>query len=129
MSRQAEQSLQEAIVIEIGLKYGNTILYCASAGGMRTSKHVGAKMKRAGYKKGFPDLFFYEPRGDYKGLAIELKTKKDEKTGIGRTGTASKEQKEWIAELERRGYRALVTKGYDETMKAIHDYMNLKPSY
>jgi len=27
-------------------------------------------------EKGFPDLFFYEPRGEHHGLAIELKREK-----------------------------------------------------
>ena len=31
------------------------------------------KAKATGMKKGVPDLFIYEPRGEYHGLAIELK--------------------------------------------------------
>ena len=33
------------------------LLYCASAGGVRTSSGGSQRMKLTGYKKGFPDLF------------------------------------------------------------------------
>ena len=44
------------------------------------------RMKLTGYKKGFPDMFFYEPRQGFNGLAIELKRD---------MGSASPEQKKW----------------------------------
>ena len=52
------------------------LLYYASAGGVRTSLVEARGMKLTGYKKGFPDLFFYEPRQGFNGLAIELKRDK-----------------------------------------------------
>ena len=55
------------------------LLYCASAGGVRTSLVEARRMKLTGYKKGFPDLFFYEPRQGFNGLAIELKRDKQKK--------------------------------------------------
>lgn len=59
--------------------------------------------KAQGYKKGFPDLFFYEPRGEHHGLAIELKRDK---------GRATPDQKLWKEELQRRGYKAVIARGY-----------------
>jgi hypothetical protein len=53
------------------------------------------KAKKSGYKKGFPDLFIYEPRGEFNGLAIELKVGKNR---------ATKEQLWWRNELNKRGY-------------------------
>ncbi len=77
------------------------VLFCASAGGMRTSMHTAIRMKRAGYKKGFPDVFIYEPRGRFHGMASELKL-----------GTyPSEEQKTWQAELTKRGYHAVIVPG------------------
>ena len=36
------------------------------------------RLKASGYKRGFPDVFVYEPRGPFHGLAIELKKEKGE---------------------------------------------------
>lgn len=94
------------------------IIYCASAGGLHTSDTQAIKMKRAGYKAGFPDLFFYEPRGGYHGLAIELKRSKG--------GTTSPLQKEWLEALKKRGYYATVAQGFDAAKKVIDWYMRLE---
>lgn len=75
------------------------ILYCASAGGMRTTRRVAGRMKAMGYKKGHPDIIIYESRGKYHGMAVELKSK---------GGSARQEQKKWRDELQRRGYYALI---------------------
>ena len=89
------------------------LLYCASAGGARTSLIEARRMKAQGYKKGFPDLFFYEPRGEHHGLAIELKREK---------GRATPDQKLWKEELQRRGYKAVIARGYSACLDAIKDY-------
>ena len=76
------------------------------------------KMKATGYKKGFPDLFIYEPRGSYHGLAIELKTQK---------GRLSESQAIWITRLATRGYMARICKGFDEAKNSIDQYFKLNP--
>ena len=96
--RTQEQPFQEWYALFL---HSLKVLYCASAGGMRTSMHTAIRMKRAGYKKGFPDMFIYEPRGRFHGMAVELKL-----------GTyPSEEQKEWQAELLKRGYHAVIVPG------------------
>ena len=73
----------------------NTRTSCgASAGGARTSMRE-AVLKETGYKKGFPDVFIYEPRGGHHGLSIELKREKG--------GRVSASQKEWKERLRRVG--------------------------
>ena len=91
------------------------ILYCASAGGMRTSLSVAKKMKASGYVKGFPDFGIFHPTMKHHGMFIELKADKK--------GYASKEQKEWIEMLNRRGYYA-VCKGFDAAIEQITEYLN-----
>lgn len=54
---------------------GLDILYCASAGGIRASAWAGAKLKKMGYKRGFPDIFIYVSKNGYNGLAVELKSR------------------------------------------------------
>tara|TARA_B100001094_G_scaffold7119_1_gene6346 strand:- start:1150 stop:1503 length:354 start_codon:yes stop_codon:yes gene_type:complete len=114
-----EYELQKAVCKYLELQQ---VLFCGSMGGqyqMHMSQRI--KAKKSGYKKGFPDLFIYEIAkiNDviYHGLAIELKTK---------TGRPSKEQKEWIRQLQKRGYKASICKGIDETINEINNYLKYK---
>lgn len=108
-----EHNVQMSLVKYIKFSYPNA-LYCASAGGMRTSMSSAIKMKQSGYVKGFPDLFIYEPKKKYNGLAIELKVKGN---------YPSQHQKKWIADLNSRGYKAVVCTGLDEAIKEFDEYM------
>jgi len=110
-----EALIQEAVINYLVAQYPGT-LYCASAGGVRTSMKQAIMMKRTGYVKGFPDVFIYEPRDAFHGLAIEMKAAK---------GIVSQSQKEWWANLNNRNYMAFVCKGFDEAKKVIDDYMAL----
>ena len=112
---QNELKVQIAVVNWIKTNFPE-MLFCASAGGMRTSLSVAKKMKASGYVKGFPDLFLYHPTSKHCGMAIELKA--DSK------GYASKEQKEWIKSLNDRGYYAVVCKGFDVAIEQITNYLN-----
>lgn len=111
--KQGEYELQKSVVNYLKWKHPS-ILYCGSAGGVRTSISQAKKMKATGYVKGFPDLFIYEARYGYHGLAIELKVKGN---------YASQHQKEWIENLNNRRYFAKVCKGIDETLELIEDYL------
>jgi hypothetical protein len=72
-------------------------------------------MVATGYVKGFPDLFVCEPRGKYHGLFIELK-----RPG----GKVSPEQIDWIKDLNRRGYYAIVCKGFDSARNTLDLYLS-----
>ena len=103
-NRQPELLLQIAVVNWLKLQFPE-IRYCASAGGMRTSLSVAKKMKASGYVKGFPDLFLYHPTMKHNGMAIELKANKK--------SYATKEQKQWIKDLNDRGYYAILSKSFE----------------
>ena len=107
-----EAGVQKAVIDYIKYQYPGA-LYCASAGGVRTSMKQAIKMKATGYVKGVPDLQIFEAVGNYHGLLIEIKDIK---------GVVSKEQKEWIKDLNDRGYFATYSKGYEATIKVIDDY-------
>jgi len=110
-----EYELQKAICKYLDLK---GVLYCGSMGGQyqaHFSQRI--KAKKSGYKKGFPDLFIYEPVGEFHGLAIELKVGKNR---------ATKDQLKWQKELNDRGYRAEVCNGLDEAIDVIDNYLNNK---
>ena len=108
-----EYNLQKSVCKYLDL---NNVLYCGSMGG-NYQPHVSVRMraKKSGYKKGFPDLFLYEPRGKYHGLAIELKVGYNKPT---------KDQLEWIKNLNKRNYKAVVCNGIDETLEQINNYLN-----
>jgi hypothetical protein len=107
-----EAGVQKSVIDYLKYTYPQA-LYCASAGGVRTSMKQAIKMKATGYVKGVPDLQIFEPVGNYHGLLIEIKDLK---------GVVSKEQKQWIKDLNDRGYYATYCKGVESTIKVIDDY-------
>jgi hypothetical protein len=84
--------------------------------GVRLNIGQAVKAKKAGNKKGVPDIWLPVKRGQYSGLVIELKSM---------TGTASDEQLEWIAFLQAQGYRACLCFGFMESVNTIKGYLNL----
>ena|SRR3990172_1321453 len=83
---------------------GQGLLYCASMGGVRVSMVTAINMKKAGYKKGFPDIAILEPTDRCHGLFIELKV----------NAKTTSEQVLWQSELTKRGYMAVIMpKGLD----------------
>jgi hypothetical protein len=113
---ESESNQQEIVIKYLRLAYPDA-LYCASAGGMWTSDSQRIKMARTGYVKGFPDLFIYEPRGEYHGLAIEMKKVKGSKI--------EPEQKRWQEQLRNRGYCSYICKGNEEAIKVIDEYLTI----
>ncbi len=91
------------------------VLWCASAGGARTSISEAKRIKASGYKRGFPDVFIYEPRGVHHGLSIEMKKEKG--------GVVSKYQKQWKEDLSERGFKSTIAKGYDNAVQILEDYL------
>lgn len=90
------------------------VLFTASVAGIKMPPRTMAKLKASGYKVGTPDLDIFEPRGKYCGLFIELKTL---------TGVASDDQNEFIDNLQKRGYKAEICKGYDAAKSVIDNYL------
>jgi len=115
----SEETLQQNLIKYIQLKY-TKLRYCASLGGIRTSMKQAKKAKATGYVKGFPDVQILNARGGYFGLFLELK--------LNKRCYPTKEQKEWIKDLNQLGYKAEICKGIDEAMNCIDTYMKLKPT-
>lgn len=100
------------------------VLYCANAGaGLKLSMGQAVKTKRMGYRKGFPDMQIFEPRGKYHGMFIELKVGKNK---------ASPEQIAWRDALLDRGYYAVIVPplpyidARNWLEREINFYLNLK---
>ena len=111
----SEERLQSEVVKYIQLQYPK-VKYCASLGGQyQPFQSQRNRARKTGYVKGFPDLFVYEARNGYHGLALEIKTIK---------GRATKEQTEWIKDLQERGFKAEICKGLPAILDLIDSYLN-----
>lgn len=91
------------------------MLYAIPNGGKR-SKPTAANLKRTGVRRGVPDICLPVARGAWHGLYIELKRIKG--------SHIQREQVQWIAALEKQGYRARICKGWEEARKAIVAYLD-----
>jgi hypothetical protein len=111
-----EEGLQTHVVNYLK-KYYPEVRYCASLGGIRTGIKQAKKSKNTGYVKGFPDLQICEARGGYFGLFIELKFNKQ--------CYANQSQKDWVDDLNKRGYKAEICKGWEEAIYEIDNYLLL----
>jgi hypothetical protein len=105
--------IQQAAVPELAL------LHAIPNGGHR-SKVAGAKMKAEGVKPGVPDICLPVPKGKWHGLYIEMKTC---------TGTTSEEQRWWLAQLQRQGYRVAICRSWKAARDFIMDYLKQEAGY
>ena len=98
-------------------KYPELRLLNSSLNGVRLTPGQAVKAKKAGMKKGFPDIFLPVARSGFHGLFIELKRESH--------GVATQEQKKWLSELEKQGYRACICKGHAVAEKLILEYLDV----
>ncbi len=82
-------------------------------GGVREPRY-GARLKREGMKKGFPDLGIFYPCGDYPGMFIEFKNEK---------GRVSTEQKDIISKLQVKGYHCVICRSLDDAITQTNKYL------
>ena len=54
--------------------------------------------------------------GNFSGLAIELKTPKG-------TGVVSPEQRQWLDDMTRAGYRVLISNSLEESIRVLNAFM------
>ena len=76
------------------------------------------ELERQGLKKGVPDNFIAEPRGNYNGLFIELKSAKKS------LSKKSLEQRQWIKALNEKGYKAVFCYGAEEAKREVLRYLD-----
>jgi len=71
-------------------------------------------LKQQGTKAGVPDIFLPAPRGTFAGLFLELKSER---------GRLQDNQKTWLNELSKQGYKAITVYGFNEARAAIESYL------
>jgi len=116
--KQHESDLQKAVIKYMKLQHPAIFINGSMGGTYLKYESQRVKAKLCGYKKGFPDLFIYEPRmiegNIYHGLAIELKVKGN---------YASQVQKRTLEDLKERNYKTFVCTGFDHTLEVIEWYL------
>lgn len=121
-----EKDLQKVICSWLKKVYPDVIYRVDFAAGMRMSIGQAMQMKRLQCTRAYPDIFIAEPRGRYAGLFIELK--KDLSCVERKDGSVKKdshilEQQEVLKKLNDKGYKAIFTFGYTNTIAKINEYL------
>ena len=122
-----EEGEQIATINYLRLQYP-TALYTIAPEGFKLPIGVAKKLKAMGYSSGTPDIMIFEPRKNYKGLFLEMKTP-EKRDPLGkiyqRKGKLSDNQRTWLSELERRGYYARYCFGFEEAKVYIDWYFKV----
>lgn len=123
IKRFTEDSHQEALIkwadISASEDFPTNLLHAIPLGGYRRPQEA-VRLKRQGARAGVPDLVLPCARGGFNGLYIELKrpiVKGESKPVV------SAEQKYWIEQLRKQGYRAEVCYGWTEAKDLITAYL------
>ena len=121
----SEDSLQKACADYMRLQYPKS-LWCHVPNGGNRNAVTGAILKSMGTKKGVPDLLIFDRRGEYSGLAIELKViyKKQLKSGkiSEKPNEPSPEQLAWLEGLYHNGWRTHVVYSFDSFKSIVDEY-------
>lgn len=111
----SSEEAEQAAVIDYCTIKNIPVVHIPNEG--KRSQSYGARLKRMGMKKGFPDLFFPISRSGYHGLFIEMKYGK---------GKLTDDQKEWLGRLIDNGYACYVCYSADEAIRIIKNYGKMK---
>lgn len=115
INRHDESRIQQACVNWFRYQFPRlTRNLIAIPNGYKTSISQARIAKAEGVMAGAADLFLFVARGDYHGLAIEMKAKE------GRQQTS---QKRWQMAVEAENYKYIICRSVDEFRKEINDYL------
>ena len=103
---------EQIAVIEYCDLRGIEVMHIPNEG--KRSDAYGARMKRLGLRKGFPDLFVPLPKRGYHGFFIEMKARK---------GKLSPDQRLWLVRLKNAHYATAVCYGSADAIRLIEKYV------
>lgn len=109
-----EDALQIALVQYFNLAYGNDYIIQMNYNNAFNGRQ-GAKAKKMGRKKGFPDIQILDMRSN-RVLFLEIKTE---------NGVLSKEQKQLHFQMIKAGYNVKVGFGFDECKKKLDEFCKI----
>ena len=99
-------------VIDFIKKYIKEAIIVPGLGEHQSNSNVRADAYYKGYQGGQPDIILLNYHTKYRGLAIEFKTP------TGR-GIVSKNQENYLKQLEHNGFMTLISCDYDEILTTI----------
>lgn len=105
------------------------VIFASDLSGVRLPMSLAVKVKDLKCDRGIPDLFIYEPKGYYKGLAIELKAtgvRIIKKNGDFISDNHLMEQKRMLERLSEKGYLAVFCVGFEQAKIVIDSYLKTK---
>lgn len=122
-----EQDVQLIVSRYIQLKYPD-VIFCSESSGVRLTMGQAKRLKamRSSDCK-LPDMLIFEPRGQYKGLFLELKREGEsvfQKDGVTPYAGHVSEQHKTLRRLRDKGYKAEFAIGTDSAISIIDNYMN-----
>lgn len=124
---QPEFNLQTQIANYLNWQYPNALYLSDTIASIKLTIPQQVRNKKI-QKPDFkcPDIIILEPKGEYKGLLIELKVQSPyKKDGNLKKDKHLEDQEATIKKLNTKGYYALFSWGFDMTKKTIDWYMNL----
>lgn len=123
----SEKQDRAALIKWLDLAYPKVLYKVSYGDDALLDPRQAREQKRLSFGRGWPDLMIYEPRGEFCGLAIELK-KMDAKlykaSGLF-ASTHLEEQQAMLDLLTERGWVCGFAKGLENQMKMITDYLSL----
>ena len=128
----SEEVAHEQVVQFIKFQFPRIIHRTDFAAGIKLPPWLAARQKRVQIRRGFPDIFIFEPiyAEDrwWHGLAVELKKKGTKlKLNDGRWASDHiKEQYEMLRALDAKGYACAFARGFDEAEAVIRWYLERK---
>jgi hypothetical protein len=121
-----EKDLHLVVTNYLRVRYPDVIFRTDFAAGMKLTIGQAMKHKRMQSSDAYPDIFIAEPKGQYHGLFIELKRNASavhKKNGDVRESEHIQKQYKMLKRLQDKGYKALFTFGYTNTISVIDDYL------
>ena len=117
----SESTEQQAVIQWFNMQYPKYRLISVPNGQMiggRNKFALIAKYKAEGLTPGVSDLFLCVPRNGYSGLWLEMKAR-------GKTASnLSPDQRIWLSDMEKIGYRATWAAGFDQAKEIIEEYLS-----
>lgn len=124
--KQPEFELQKAVCRYLDVQYSSALYLSDTIASIKLTLGQQARNK-AIQKNGFkcPDLLILEPRHGFHGLFIELKVKNPfKKNGELRKDVHLEGQMATIQDLQKKGYYACFSTGFEQTKEIIDEYFN-----
>lgn len=119
-----EDQLAQQVATFLNMQYPNIIYHFDTGSGGNLSIGMAMRNKRLNKWRGYPDLFIMKPMNGKCGLFLELKVIDPfKKNGHLKSNEHLIEQDQFHHSLQRLGYAACFSVGFDETVKIIKHYL------